>query len=486
MKQMTPLSPLNLNAVQPQSAGITLLRMILVVAVCFTTLIAFDHEAHADKSDASLVSVTPTFYTVVSNSERYSGLMPAGPLLGSVRVTADAEILGRIKKFCAWINLLNLDADTPDLIGGDWAFCESYRVFRRPKKIDRTVSVFIPEFALQWWLPEQCNRLADRLREAGWSEREIHGQDHYINVDVLPGWDVLFTAPFSSGSEVKPVSPDITLMCKKFPGAEGPGFGDIGTEPPRVEAAVLSYEAIAGFSGVCNLILYYGFRTSAPNTEVKFRFWETDKNLESELMTVTTGAWGVAFGEKAYTLENQTGAENGSIRIRVESPNNFLSNGIDYLFVCHTPPAGGLTANPVSDAAVLRRENNLQAKQRQALREFTDDGFAGRLRGVSFVEMSAEVVDGECPCEFDASRFREIGGDPASSICISDLADNQWILDQSGGAVFSLVADSCSEVSTHRQKKPFFILAEDVEGEALASCKARVLATADDLGIPCD
>jgi hypothetical protein len=226
----------------------------------------------------------------------------------------------------------------------------------------------------------QCNALVERLQGEGLSQREIWGQDRQIRIRAGLMFGVGFTAPRGLRSqEVKPIPPpNVTLTCKQFAGAQGPGMGGLGSREPiiHVESARLEHSMIAGHSGVCRLNLDYTVRTNLPNVVVKFRL-KDDKGRSSEVKTLTTNALKIANGSVSYDIPNEVGAEIGQIRMHGVSP-DFLSNHIEYRVVCHTPPVGGLTSgqgtgsqsiqnNRLSDPALrdrLRQNRSSDGRQR--------------------------------------------------------------------------------------------------------------------------
>jgi len=346
-------------------------RTILFGGVCIAILLAFDHHAHADYENAALVdgTLTPTNLSAVGNSQTYTQVSWDRAMSAKILVKADTGVFGRITEVHAYLNLTNLDWDTHNLSGYNWGYHKSYRG-GKPRSIDSTVSVRIPTQKLFPWMIAQCNGLVHRLQRQGMSDREIWGQDRRIKIMAGAAYAVGFTAPRGSHSpEIKPKVHNVTLTCRKFAGAQGPGVTGLGSQETivRVENARLEHSTVAGHSGVCRLNLNYAVRTNHKNVVVKFRL-KDDKGRSSEVKTLTTNDQKIATGSVSYDIPNNVGAEIGKIRMHGVSP-EFLSNRIEYRVVCHTPPAGGLTSGQGAGGQTIQRDRLSDPAKRDRLRQ---------------------------------------------------------------------------------------------------------------------
>ena len=287
-------------------SGLRRLRKILLGVLGLAVFLGFAQHAHADYSNAVFVegTLTPTNIGAVGNSERYNQITPNGDITAKIRIKANAGVAGRVTEVNAWIHLRNLDRDAPDFSGQLWGYHKNYAGIRK-RTIDSTVSVRIPAHKLKQWMTDQCNALVIQLRSHGLTERVIWGQDREIRIMASPYYGVGFTAPRGrpKAKEVQPPYPNLTLTCKRFAGAQGPGLGGLGSQEPiiRVESAILEHSLIAGHSGVCRLNLNYAVRTNLPNVQVRFRL-KDDKGRSSEVKRLTTNDLKIATGSVSYNI----------------------------------------------------------------------------------------------------------------------------------------------------------------------------------------
>ena len=141
----------------------------------------------ADRASSEVFSptVSPKEVTVLSDGQTYKvGQTP--PLGAKVRVKASAGGTHRIKSVAAWLQIGNLDRRGGTFIGKAHGYVKNYPVGRRPKTIDSTVSLSIPQtdLTLAYWLLDQCNALAREKREDGQGNRVIFGEDEVVRLVV--------------------------------------------------------------------------------------------------------------------------------------------------------------------------------------------------------------------------------------------------------------------------------------------------------------
>ncbi len=340
----------------------------------------------ADRASSEVLSptVSPNKWTVLSDGRTYKvGRTP--PLSAKVRIKASGGGTHRIKSVAAWLQIGNLDRRGRAFIGKAHGYAKKYPVGRRPKSIDSTVGLSVPQtnLDLAYWLVDQCNALAREKRKAGEGNRVIFGKDRVVRLVVYSRHEVSFTGMFKSPDIVYPVSntSNLKLICKKGGRPQVPRAGRLQGKPKveKVESVQLSIKPIASVGGACQVTLKFALKTNFPNVKVRYYLID-EKHHKSDTKTVTTNSVKLAGGTLTYDVPNGPGKEFGKIHMVGVSPNQFISNGVTYRMNCKDGPSGGLTSGQGSGGKAIKRDRALQNRIRQGRSSRGRQRITGRVR----------------------------------------------------------------------------------------------------------
>jgi hypothetical protein len=297
----------------------------------------------ADSGTLYLTNVVPEEITVNSNGSSYTGIVGSGlgNIFAEAHIQLDTGTSGRIKSWWVWL-LLQRGDDSLSL--RHHAVGKSYTFSDRPKSVDRTEQIVVPQVAYQQWIVSQCNALADDLRAAGQTNKAIFAEDRSVTITVNEGFDYDATGPDSDNVGIEGFSqvPTIDITCKKWGGATAPVAG--GGVTTGLVSAQLTVIETYGPSGVCMLKLSGVLETGNVNTEVRYRY-EDDQGHKSSVYTATTDHSKTAFFYQEYNLANNpNGPENGKVRV-IGVNHSFASDWKPYSMNCVEPGATDLTAS---------------------------------------------------------------------------------------------------------------------------------------------
>jgi hypothetical protein len=182
---------------------------------------------------------------VVGNGSEYVDVEDIG-YGWSARLNVECGTLGRVK---AWeiapaINVNGVGTLDFRLYGAS----DSYPTFSRPKRVHRTEGVIFPDVYIQNFAVSACNTHADLLREDGFTNDSIFGQDQVIALRYWVRAEVETT--FDGDSIFLPAEFDPTswgnvwtsirfteIICKKWTGPPEP-IGDELTQDSEFELLV--------------------------------------------------------------------------------------------------------------------------------------------------------------------------------------------------------------------------------------------------------
>ncbi|MFM9844335.1 MAG: hypothetical protein ACKVOI_15350 [Dongiaceae bacterium] len=312
-------------------------------AAILTTLLS-SAPSLADDVDIILTGVIPDEIAVLSNGSEYTGISGSGlgNIVGTASVELDAETAGRVKSWSVWLVLHN-GAERLSL--SEYAVGKSYPLGDRPKRVDRTEQIVVPQAAYRQWIVSQCNSLAQDLRNAGQGNTAIFSKDRNLKISVGAHSNYDLTGAGSGniivegGASHSQSSIDVT--CKKWGGITAPvAAGGLTT---GLVSAQLTVIETFGPSGVCMLKLSGVLETASANTEVRYRY-EDDRGQKSNVYTATTDHSKTAFFYQQYNLANNPdGGETGKVRV-VGVNHGFASPWKPYSMKCVEPGATNLTA----------------------------------------------------------------------------------------------------------------------------------------------
>ncbi|HVR68172.1 MAG TPA: hypothetical protein VMT98_16105 [Verrucomicrobiae bacterium] len=314
---------------------------LLPAAALLATLLS-SASSLADEVNIDLTAVIPHEIAVLSNGSEYAGIAGSGlgNIVGTASVELDAETAGRVKSWSVWLVLHN-GAERLSL--SQYAVGKSYPLGDRPKRVDRTEQIVVPQVAYDQWIVDQCNALAQSLRNAGQGNKAIFSKDRSIKIAVEGGADYDLTGAGSNNIIIEgaPWQVFIDVNCKKWGGVTAPVAG--GGVTTGLVSAQLTVIETYGPSGVCMLKLSGVLESGSANTKVRYRY-EDDQGHKSSVYDATTDHSKTAYFYQEYSLANNPdGPETGKVRV-VGVNYNFVSAWKPYSLNCVKPGATGLTA----------------------------------------------------------------------------------------------------------------------------------------------
>lgn len=326
----------------PRGRSTTKRRCWLLPAIALMATLLPSPSSIADEVNINLSSVIPGEMTVLSNGSQYTGISESGlgNIVGTASVELDAEAAGRVKSWSVWLVLHN---GTESLSLSSYSVGKSYPLGDRPKRVDRTEQVVVPQAAYQQWIVSQCNAIAQDLRTAGQGNTAIFSTDRSLKISVGVDSHYDLTGAGSGNIIVEGGLPQsfIDITCKKWDGMTAPVAG--GGLTTGLVSAQLTVIETYGPSGMCKLKLSGVLETSNTNTEVRYRY-EDDKGHKSDVYTATTDHSKTAFFYQEYKLDNNpNGPERGKVRV-VGVNHSFASAWKPYQMNCVEPGATDLTA----------------------------------------------------------------------------------------------------------------------------------------------
>lgn len=316
-------------------------------------LAALPSTASADSKGATVVNLAPQQIEVESNGSSYHSTYYLANLVADVRVQVDTGTFGRVK---SWSVKIGLQAEGSDALYFDsYAISKSYPWGKRPRSVDRTETIMVPEAAWGAHVRWHCNEMADDLRAQGLGNTAIFSQDRTLELAVVPAISA-DTNGAGSGSFIEEGTPwsseaKVEIVCKKWPGAQIPQAStDITVTPAKVVNKGLSILERHGPTGVCKIRLDGWITTDQRNVDVKFRY-RNQEGKKSQVWTVNTGESKTANFSHWYDIPNNYDpnfdvewAETGSVRM-VGVSHDFKSGWADYAMDCVEGGPDTLTAN---------------------------------------------------------------------------------------------------------------------------------------------
>jgi len=315
-------------------------------------LAALPSTASADSKGATVVNLAPQQIEVESNGSSYHSTYYLANLVADVRVQVDTGTFGRVK---SWSVKIGLDGeDSNPLYFDSYAVSKSYPWGKRPRSVDRTERIMVPEAAWGAHVRWHCNEMADDLRAQGLGNTAIFSQDRTLELAVVPAISA-DTNGAGSGNIIEEGTgwdnhAKVEVVCRKWPGAQIPQAStDITAIPAKVVNKGLSILERSGI-GVCKIRLDGWITTDRENADVSFRY-RNQEGKQSQVWTVNTGESKTANFSHWYNIGNnydpETGndwAETGFVRM-VGVSHDFRTQWAEYTMECSEGGPDTLTSN---------------------------------------------------------------------------------------------------------------------------------------------
>ena len=191
----------------------------LLAATAFSLLPLAVPSAVADEKEATILALNNPTVVVKSQGETYTALSMAESedIEADVKIKFHAGVSGRVDFFSVWLALSHDYG--PETQYKESAYSKAYYK-PRPKGVDGTIFVEVPEQAYADYVIAGCNGLASLLESQGFSRKQIFEQDRKLSVSVFVRTDVRFTGIRGEG-EVKEVTGankhSVEVICQKAP-----------------------------------------------------------------------------------------------------------------------------------------------------------------------------------------------------------------------------------------------------------------------------
>jgi hypothetical protein len=326
------------------------------LALLFLFTFIWPHTAYADLAKATVSNVITKKIEIASNGQEYTIANPnnlALALAADVHVQIDAEFSGRVRSWSTWLQIHSLvNPNRFDVRFKDYKKYTSYPAGHRPKTVNRTEHLSIPQSAYEDLFIAQCNILANDLRSQGLSNKQIFSQNRIIPIDVhalletdISGLGTHFVGP-------EPHDKRVDIVCKKWQGAAIPttSGGLVAEETIYVVTqSSLTILPQSTLGGACNVTLSGVMQTLKPNAPVSFKYRHMDGHngviKDSQIYHVTTDLAKTAMFSHQFDIPHKEGKdEHGTIQIIGLSP-EFNTKKKLYELSCGKPGVSAVTTN---------------------------------------------------------------------------------------------------------------------------------------------
>ncbi len=284
----------------------------------------------------TLETVTPTKLVVKSAGGRYREMATRGNLDITARLKVSLNGTPRVTKWSVTPIIRPIYLNQAVLRNtSQYGFSKTYRLGKRPKRINKTLHMSIPLSRLKSTAEVMCRAKADELRRAGMTTEQIFKRDHTqrFKLEVKLYGE---TKGFGSKGYFKQTPKrDITVVCQKSPPPRTPPKPP---SPPRVPPSENEMVSIRSTltentdGDSCFVRIRTVFKSKRPGLEFRYRYRALD-GQKSGSFDGKTGAGGQLVVTKFWQIPNGAGSENGAIQI-IGIGNNFAGNWTSYAMNC--------------------------------------------------------------------------------------------------------------------------------------------------------
>ncbi|WP_422367701.1 hypothetical protein [Pelagibius sp.] len=293
-------------------------RGLLAAAALVVTMFA-GNPAMADYGSVELAHLDPAEIRVLYHEGEYARVLLSAPAItGELDVDFDAELIGRVKAWHAWISILAEGLEEKQQFP-ELGHAVTYPFGERPTRVQGSFPFSIPRAAYEAHVLEACNARAAHLRDTqGQSDEEIFSAEHIIGIRVRGEYTYEMTGPDGADGKGRGLvygiwsdddGPRVRIVCEKS--------ASLVTPPVVPEVEIANLKVVGNDSAAaCSVSMVATIRTNAPGTEVDFHF-ESGSGQKSETHTVVTP--GNSLHQKAYTYRlSGTGLQTGQVRMVIE------------------------------------------------------------------------------------------------------------------------------------------------------------------------
>lgn len=190
------------------------LQNILVVSSIALAALA-SGKTLADTGIAEIKNANPSPIIVVSNGTNYTQTSGSSELAIGGRLQYDSGTAGRIKSWEVW-PVLKTGFGIEQEVANTKTFgrqSESYGIGKRPKMLNRMLIMKLPMSLVSSYAVSMCNLQASVLRDQGFSNTQIFGQDRTVHFNVTMGRTVDASGA-GSNKQIWEYAPAHKLMVK--------------------------------------------------------------------------------------------------------------------------------------------------------------------------------------------------------------------------------------------------------------------------------
>ncbi len=300
--------------------------------------------SYADTGDAYINNSSPKPWVVLSNGSSYVKFNHLLTVTVIGRLKYDTGTAGRVKSWWAKPILTNgygIGSTVPGL--NYLKKNKSYSAGSRPKKINKSLTFYVPASKVGPAAIAMCNWKANTLRKQGMSNQQIFSVNREVTFKASLSRSVNANGAGSNNALWQYYAPyTIKVRCAKWAGAKFPTAGGFTTNL-RVIKATMIRKIIKTITGVCKVKLTTAISTNKPNALIRFRYKSPSK--QSNIFSVTTKANKIAVVTHTWNIQNNSGPFDGTwIHMAGVTP-SFKSNTVSAWTECSKKGPTGLKPN---------------------------------------------------------------------------------------------------------------------------------------------
>jgi len=293
----------------------------------------YSAEAFADFAQGKAIYVSPQKFTVRSDGNSYGGSNLSSNGTVNYRFELDAEVSGRIKKWKIWPSFGEYSSTKQTYTQlKELAHSKSYKLFKRPKKVNHVGGFNVPRAKLEEIAVNRCNLMAIQMRSTGKTNTEIFSEDRKIKLfarmdyeyDMSGATNILTN--FIEGLPWVMGQTGIEVNCQGTRPDIQPATGLV-SNPSTVTDIDIVLTEDASFDGSrCRVNVSGVIHTSKPDTDVKYRYTYIPPGSNPQYRysipkTVTTDHTKTVMFHEWHNVPVVAGRERGQIRIETLTPN---------------------------------------------------------------------------------------------------------------------------------------------------------------------
>ncbi|VAW74189.1 hypothetical protein MNBD_GAMMA12-2902 [hydrothermal vent metagenome] len=301
--------------------------------------------SYADTGNAYITNNAPKPWVVLSNGSTYVKFNHLLTVRVMARLKYNTGTAGRVKSW--WARpVLTRGYGLGSTVAGlnSLKKSKSYSISSRPKKIDKSLTFYVPASKVGPTAISMCNSKANQLRKQGLSNKQIFSVNREVTFKASLAKSVDANGSGSSSALWQYYPPyTIKVRCAKWAGATFPTAGGFAPNIRVIKATMLR-KIIKTTTGVCKVKLTTAISTNKPNALIRFRYKSPSK--QSKIFSVKTKANKIAVVIHTWNIQNTASPFDGTwIHMAGVNP-GFKSNTVSAQTECMKKGPTGLKPNP--------------------------------------------------------------------------------------------------------------------------------------------